>query len=304
MDERTGLEPVRELLSSENQYVVVQVVASKGESREQMKLPPDGSEVQQLNPNDTDDVFEMRVHISKRDETGSEVEQPLEEEHLDVQQNEDGSNKKLKEDNKTKTNMHINYEVPVLITEPSPAQNLSALHKDHMYEVVTDFLSTEATKGQMNEGAQPESEIEINMDAKPLSEKDISDMETVSKLAEPVSEMKLPPDGSEVRQLNPSDSDDVFEKRVQMSIRAETGSEVEHPLKKEHLDVQQTEDGSNKKLKEDNKSKTNMHINYKVPVFITEPCPAQDLSAVYEDCLLYTSPSPRDATLSRMPSSA
>ena len=27
-------------------------------------------------------------------------------------------------------------------------------------------------------------------------------------------------------------------------------------------------------------------------------------SAVYSDCLLYTSPSPRDATLSRMPSSA
>ena len=28
------------------------------------------------------------------------------------------------------------------------------------------------------------------------------------------------------------------------------------------------------------------------------------LELVYEDCLLYTSPSPRDATLSRMPSSA
>ena len=26
--------------------------------------------------------------------------------------------------------------------------------------------------------------------------------------------------------------------------------------------------------------------------------------AIYQDCLLYTSPSPRDATLSRMPSSA
>ena len=108
-------------------------------------------------------------------------------------------------------------------------------------------------------------------------------METVSELAKPVSEMKLPPNGSEVRQFNPSDSDGVLEKRVQMIKRAKNGSEVEQPLKKEHLDVQQNEDGSNKKLKEDNKSKTNVHINYEVPVFITEPCPAQDLSAVYED---------------------
>ena len=29
-----------------------------------------------------------------------------------------------------------------------------------------------------------------------------------------------------------------------------------------------------------------------------------DTAAVYRNCLLYTSPSPRDATLSRMPSSA
>ena len=29
-----------------------------------------------------------------------------------------------------------------------------------------------------------------------------------------------------------------------------------------------------------------------------------DLTSVYNNCLLYTSPSPRDATLSRMPSSA
>ena len=31
---------------------------------------------------------------------------------------------------------------------------------------------------------------------------------------------------------------------------------------------------------------------------------AQDAFALLKDCLLYTSPSPRDATLSRMPSSA
>ena len=30
----------------------------------------------------------------------------------------------------------------------------------------------------------------------------------------------------------------------------------------------------------------------------------QDIQALCRDCLLYTSPSPRDATLSRMPSSA
>ena len=31
---------------------------------------------------------------------------------------------------------------------------------------------------------------------------------------------------------------------------------------------------------------------------------AKELAQLYSDCLLYTSPSPRDATLSRMPSSA
>ena len=30
----------------------------------------------------------------------------------------------------------------------------------------------------------------------------------------------------------------------------------------------------------------------------------QPVPVIYDDCLLYTSPSPRDATLSRMPSSA
>ena len=30
----------------------------------------------------------------------------------------------------------------------------------------------------------------------------------------------------------------------------------------------------------------------------------EGITALYNDCLLYTSPSPRDATLSRMPSSA
>ena len=35
-----------------------------------------------------------------------------------------------------------------------------------------------------------------------------------------------------------------------------------------------------------------------------EPEQAMGLATVYRNCLLYTSPSPRDATLSRMPSSA
>ena len=38
--------------------------------------------------------------------------------------------------------------------------------------------------------------------------------------------------------------------------------------------------------------------------FIVTPPSDPDLHAVFESCLLYTSPSPRDATLSRMPSSA
>ena len=35
-----------------------------------------------------------------------------------------------------------------------------------------------------------------------------------------------------------------------------------------------------------------------------ETDPEEILEKTFEDCLLYTSPSPRDATLSRMPSSA
>ena len=43
-----------------------------------------------------------------------------------------------------------------------------------------------------------------------------------------------------------------------------------------------------------------------VAYFLEWPMPFQaaKVSGEYDDCLLYTSPSPRDATLSRMPSSA
>ena len=37
---------------------------------------------------------------------------------------------------------------------------------------------------------------------------------------------------------------------------------------------------------------------------VVEVEPEEVLGSRYKDCLLYTSPSPRDATLSRMPSSA
>ena len=41
-----------------------------------------------------------------------------------------------------------------------------------------------------------------------------------------------------------------------------------------------------------------------VPVSESQTSPEVDEITRYTDCLLYTSPSPRDATLSRMPSSA
>ena len=43
-------------------------------------------------------------------------------------------------------------------------------------------------------------------------------------------------------------------------------------------------------------------LYYQLPE--SEPDPEAWLDALFEACLLYTSPSPRDATLSRMPSSA
>ena len=39
-------------------------------------------------------------------------------------------------------------------------------------------------------------------------------------------------------------------------------------------------------------------------MFHTHPAPVLSVSNVIDDCLLYTSPSPRDGLLSRMPSSA
>ena len=50
------------------------------------------------------------------------------------------------------------------------------------------------------------------------------------------------------------------------------------------------------------------HLNTRVVVPLlakaTAPKPASRLNPVFEICLLYTSPSPRDRTRSRMPSSA
>ena len=40
------------------------------------------------------------------------------------------------------------------------------------------------------------------------------------------------------------------------------------------------------------------------PIEYAEPTQKTEVRVLYDDCLLYTSPSPRDATLSRMPSSA
>ena len=48
---------------------------------------------------------------------------------------------------------------------------------------------------------------------------------------------------------------------------------------------------------------TDARVNIVTPGLFAKASTAQDM-AVLEDCLLYTSPSPRDATLSRMPSSA
>ena len=56
-----------------------------------------------------------------------------------------------------------------------------------------------------------------------------------------------------------------------------------------------------------NNSEESGNINTKAEVLISVQWPDEhpdDVDAVVEDCLLYTSPSPRDGLLSRMPSSA
>ena len=57
-------------------------------------------------------------------------------------------------------------------------------------------------------------------------------------------------------------------------------------------------DGSSRKVRE--KDFRYIHPNF---VSVNDQCPLPDMS-VLEDCLLYTSPSPRDLSTSRMPSSA
>ena len=51
-------------------------------------------------------------------------------------------------------------------------------------------------------------------------------------------------------------------------------------------------------------TKALVDLGHEVTVFSGPPYPDLDPRVKLEVCLLYTSPSPRDATLSRMPSSA
>ena len=47
-----------------------------------------------------------------------------------------------------------------------------------------------------------------------------------------------------------------------------------------------------------------VHLNIRLPLALLQPEPADAPTGPEPDCLLYTSPSPRDGLLSRMPSSA
>ena len=65
-------------------------------------------------------------------------------------------------------------------------------------------------------------------------------------------------------------------------------------------------EGSGEEAKEDGYDATNkqLYINPEECIDCGACEPECPVDAIYDDCLLYTSPSPRDRTRSRMPSSA
>ena len=145
--------------------------------------------------------------------------------------------------------------------EQSGDRQVSTLSSVNQHAVVQTVESKGESREQMNEGAQPESEVEIStdIDSDLQYKKDTSDLGTVSHLAEPhavsvTKTVRLLPDESEVQQLHASGSENEIENVVQVSERAEIGSETEQYLGEilEYLDTQLHEDTSLNNMLTDN----------------------------------------------------